>query len=93
MVHVCAVHGGSAPAAAVGVQAHHHHQSAPNEKGEHCTCLSQCSGTSPVAITVPSVAIESTTTEVQVAVFRAPTIVVAAIRPYARPFANGPPVA
>jgi hypothetical protein len=90
--HACAVHGSGA-AVGTGAHAHHHHQSAPTKKGEHCSCLSHCSSTSPVAITVPPVGAEPTTTEVAAAVFEAPAYVVAAIRPYARPFANGPPVA
>jgi hypothetical protein len=89
--HACAVHG--AAAATTNVHAHDHHQSAPTQKGQQCTCLSHCCSTSPAAISAPSVAFESSTTEPGEVAFRAPTLVVAAARPHARPFANGPPVA
>jgi len=87
--HVCAVHGDTA---AAGVHAHHHHEQAPTGKGPKCTCLSHCSGTAPVAIAAPPVTLAPATTQARRVVLGAPTLVVAA-RPYARPFANGPPVA
>jgi hypothetical protein len=92
--HVCAVHGSSV-AAPAGAAAHapHHHDSAPTTDGQQCTCLSHCSGTSPAAIAAPPVALEAPTSPLATAGRPAPAVVVHAIRPYARPFANGPPVA
>ena|ERR1700754_5353537 len=88
--HVCAVHGSAA--ATADIHAHHHEQ-APTQKGQQCTCLSHCSSTQPAAIAAPAVAVEASATEIAAPVFGAPPAVVLPSRPYARPFANGPPVA
>ena len=91
VVHACAVHGTAAGATA-GHHAHHHGSSQPNQKGPQCTCLSQCSGSSPAVLATPSVVVSSSTVEVDRVEHRVLSVIVVA-RPHAQPFANGPPVA
>jgi hypothetical protein len=88
--HACPVHDSIAQA---GAHAHHHHGSAPGQKGQHCSCLGQCCcGSSPAVLATPSFAVEAKVSELPRVIFRAPTPVFIA-RAHAQPFANGPPVA
>ena len=87
--HACAVHDAVAQP---GAHAHHHHDSSPTQKGQHCSCLGHCCGTSPAVLATPSLGVEAGISELPPAVFAAPAVVVVT-RAHARPFANGPPVA
>ena len=92
VVHACAVHGAAAGATAEHHAHHHGSSSQPNQKGQQCTCLSQCSGSSPAVLATSSVVVSPSTVEVDRVEHRAVSVIVVA-RPHARPFANGPPVA
>lgn len=93
VVHACAVHGTAAGATA-GHHAHHHGSSSsqPNQKGPQCTCLSQCSGSSPAVLATSPLVASTSTIEVDRVEHRALSVILVA-RAHAQPFANGPPVA
>ena len=104
-IHACAVHssvsahghGHSSPAAPMQMASHgDRHDAAsrdePRNQSSSCTCLGLCCGTTHVAVVERPIDLAMRATIAS----SSPAVVVdaapAVSRPYARPYANGPPV-
>jgi hypothetical protein len=101
-IHTCAVHSGVAAgghahrAAAMPMPSHSHMahdstQTAPSKDAGTCSCLGACCSAAPVVPSEPAVDIVAHYTAIAARRVGNAVAAPSVERPYARPFANGPP--